>query len=48
MTLLSYAIFAGTFAASAFAIIVTVAPRVDRIRSALRGQPQPLIVENAL
>lgn len=38
--------FAGSIAA--YAIIVTVAPRVDRILSALRGEHQPLIMENAL
>lgn len=48
MTLLAFTIFAGTFAASAYAIIVTVASRVDRILSALHGDHQPLIMENAL
>ncbi|ONF97564.1 hypothetical protein SPHI_01940 [Sphingomonas jeddahensis] len=41
MTVLSFAVFAGTFAASAYAIVATVAPRFDRVIGALRGQPQP-------
>lgn len=47
MTLLSYAVlgFAGGVAAYVFG---WAAERLPRILSALRGQPQPLIVENAL
>ena len=40
MTLVSVGVFAGTFSASIYAIVATVAPRSDRILAALRGQPQ--------
>ncbi len=40
LTLVGVGIFAGTFAASIYAIVSTVAPRFDRIVMALRGQPQ--------
>lgn len=37
MTLVSVCVFAGTLAVSIYAIAATVAPRFDRIASALRG-----------
>jgi hypothetical protein len=40
MTLVSFAVFAGTLGVSVYAIAATVAPRFDRILAALRGQPQ--------
>jgi hypothetical protein len=40
MTVLSFAVFAGTFGASVYAIAATVMPRFDRIVGALRGAPQ--------
>lgn len=40
MSLVSFGVFAGTFGISAYAIAATVAPRLDRIVAALRGQPQ--------
>lgn len=41
MTLVSVCVFAGTFAVSIYAIAATVAPRLDRIASALRGESVP-------
>jgi hypothetical protein len=40
MTVVSFAIFAGTFGASVYAIAATVVPRLDRILGALRGEPR--------
>lgn len=46
MTVVSFAIFAGTFGISIYALAATIAPRLDRVIGALRGQPlspvQPL------
>lgn len=47
LTALSFATFAGTLAASLYAIAATVAPRFDRIVGALRGQPNPSFMEIA-
>ncbi len=38
MTVVSFAIFAGTLGVSAYAIAATIGPRFDRIIAALRGQ----------
>lgn len=40
MTLVSFGVFAATSGVSIYAIAATVAPRFDRIVSALCGQPQ--------
>ncbi|RSV18779.1 hypothetical protein CA236_05965 [Sphingomonas sp. ABOLG] len=39
VTVLSFAVFAGTLGVSIYALVVTIAPRMDRIIGALRGQP---------
>ncbi len=48
MTVVSFAIFAGTFGISIYALAATIAPRLDRMIGALRGQPlspdQPLAI----
>lgn len=40
MTVMSVGVFAGTLGVSIYAIAATVAPRLDQIAAALRGQPQ--------
>ncbi len=45
MVLTSIAVFTGTFAVSIYTIASTIAPRCDRIVSALRGEVQPMFLE---
>ncbi len=40
MTVVSFAIFAGTLGVSVYAIAATIVPHLDRIVAALRGRPQ--------
>lgn len=40
MILLAIAMFSAAFAISAYAIVATVAPNIDRIAAALAGRPQ--------
>jgi hypothetical protein len=40
MTVVSFAIYAGTLGVSVYAIAATIAPRFDRMLAALRGRPQ--------
>lgn len=39
MAIVSFAVFAGAFAASAYAFVATIVPQLDRIAGALRMQP---------
>lgn len=45
LSVMSFAVFAGTFGISIYALVSTIVPRADRIVAALRGelpQHQPL------